>query len=194
MLPPLSEEVKLKMRQIRAVACVVGLMAVVVANVALAQGPPPMPKAGPEQQRLHYFVGQWKHEGEMKASPWGPAGKFTSTEDVHMLGDFWVVLRSKGTGPMGAMEELAAIGYDAKQKAYTYDDFTSMGQHEKSTGHVSGKTWTWTSDEEMGGKIVKGKFVLNEVSATSYTYKFDMSTDNGKTWANMMEGKATKAK
>jgi hypothetical protein len=169
-------------------------MAVVVANVALAQGPPPMPKAGPEQQRLHYFVGQWKHEGEMKASPWGPAGKFTSTEDAHMLGDFFVVMHSKGTGPMGAMTEEAIIGYDAKEKAYTYDDFTSMGQHEKSTGHVSGKTWTWTSDEEMGGKIVKGKFVLNEVSATSYTYKFDMSTDNGKTWANMMEGKATKAK
>jgi len=32
------------------------------------------------------------------------------------------------------------------------------------------------------------------VSATSYTYKFDMSTDNGKAWANMMEGKATKVK
>lgn len=92
------------------------------------------------------------------------------------------------------MEELSAIGYDPKQKAYTYDDFNSMGQHEKSSGHVSGKTWTWTSDEEMGGKVVKGKFVLNEVSATSYTYKLDLSSDNGKTWANMMEGKATKVK
>jgi len=32
------------------------------------------------------------------------------------------------------------------------------------------------------------------VSATSYTYKLDMSSDNGKTWANMFEGKATKVK
>ena len=78
------------MRQIRVVACVVGLMALMVANVALAQGPPPMPKAGPEQQRLRYFVGQWKHEGEMKAGPWGPGGKFTSTETASMLGDFFL--------------------------------------------------------------------------------------------------------
>jgi hypothetical protein len=41
---------------------------------------------------------------------------------------------------------------------------------------------------------MKGKFVLTEVSPTSYTYKFDASMDDGKTWANMMEGKATKVK
>ena len=182
------------MRQIRIVACVLGLMAVMVANVALAQGPPPMPKAGAEQQRLHYFVGNWKNEGEMKASPFGPAGKFSSTDEAHMLGDFYLVTHSKGTGPMGAITEVAIIGYDAKQKAYTYDDFNTMGQHERSTGNPSGKIWTWTSNEEFGGKKMMGKFVLNEVSPTSYTYKFDMSTDNGKTWEHIMEGKATKAK
>jgi hypothetical protein len=182
------------MRQIRVVACVVGLMAVMAANVALAQGPPPMPKAGPEQQRLHYFVGQWKHEGDMKPGPFGPAGKFSSTEDARMLGDFFLVMHSKSTGPMGPMTEETIIGYDAKHKAYTYDAINSMGEHERSTGHVSGKTWTWTSDDEYGGKMVKGKFVLTEVSATSYTYKLDTSTDNGKTWANMFEGKATKVK
>jgi hypothetical protein len=159
-----------------------------------AQAPPPMPKPGAEQQRLRYFVGNWKSEGEMKPGPYGPGGKFSSMDEAHMLGDFYVVTNSKGTGPMGPMTEVAILGYDAKQKAYTYDAFNSMGEHERSTGHVSGKTWTWTSEEEMGGKVMKGKFVLNEVSATSYTFKFDMSTDNGKTWANMMEGKSTKVK
>jgi hypothetical protein len=69
-----------------------------------------------------------------------------------------------------------------------------MGLHEKSTGNVSGKVWTWTNDTDMGGKTMKGKFVLTEVSPTSYTYKFDMSTDDGKTWSNMMTGTATKVK
>ena len=181
------------MRQ-RIVSCLVGLMAVMVANIVLAQAPPPMPKAGPEQQRLHYFVGNWKSEGEMKASPFGPAGKFSSMDEAHMLGDFFLVTNSKGTGPMGAMTEVATMGSDVKQKAYTYDAFNSMGEHERSTGHVSGKTWTWTSDEDMGGKVVKAKFVLNEVSPTSYTFKLDTSSDNGKTWANMFEGKSTKVK
>ena len=169
-------------------------MAVMVANVALAQGPPPMPKAGAEQQRLHYFVGNWKSEGEMKPGPYGPGGKFSSTDEAHMLGDFFLVTHSKGTGAMGPLTEVAIIGYDAKQKAYTYDDFASNGEHQRSTGKPSGKIWTWTSDDEIGGKMVKGKFVLTEVSATSYTYKLDTSTDNGKTWANMFEGKATKVK
>jgi hypothetical protein len=169
-------------------------MALVVTNIALAQAPPPAPKAGPEQQRLHYFVGQWKSEGETKAGPFGPAGKFSSMDEAHMLGDFYLVTHSKGTGPMGPGTEESIIGYDAKQKAYTYDDFSSMGQHVKASGQVSGKTWTWTSDEEMEGKVMKTRFVLNEVSATSYTYKLDTSTDNGKTWANMLEGKATKVK
>ena len=182
------------MRQIRVVGCVVGLMAVMVANVALAQGPPATPKAGPEQQRLHYFIGQWKNDGEMKPGPFGPGGKFSSMDEAQMLGDFFLVTHSKGTGPMGPMTEMATMGYDAKQKAYTYDAFNSIGEHEKSTGHVSGKTWTWTSDEEIGGKVMKMKFILNEASATSYTYKLDTSTDNGKTWANLMEGKATKVK
>ncbi len=180
-------------KPVRVAVCVLGLIALLTASVALAQAPP-MPKAGPEQQRLHYFVGQWKSEGEMKASPFGPGGKFTSTDDSHMLGDFWVVTHSKGTGPMGPADELATMGYDPKQKAYVYSEFNSLGMHDTATGHVSGKTWTWTNEEDMGGKKVKGKFTITEVSPTSYSFKFDTSQDNGATWSNVMEGKSTKVK
>jgi hypothetical protein len=173
----------------RVAICLVFLLA-----TALAQGPPPMPKPGPEHQRLKYFVGQWKHEGDMKPGPFGPGGKITTTDDAHMLGDFFVVIDSKGTSPMGSMTEMAVLGYDPKEKTYTYEAFNTMGQHERSTGSVSGDTWTWINDEEMGGKTMKGKFILKEVSPTSYTYRFDMSLDDGKTWTNAMEGKATKVK
>src|SRR2546425_12241035 len=43
------------------------------AGGALAQGPQ-MPKPGPEHQRLHYYVGEWKSEGAMKPSAYGPGG------------------------------------------------------------------------------------------------------------------------
>jgi len=165
-----------------------------VVGAALAQAPPPMPKPGPEHQRLKYFTGQWKHEGDMKPGPFGPGGKFSSTEDAKMLGDYYVVMNSKGTMPMGPVSEVAIIGYDPKQKAYTYDAFNTMGQHDHSTGQVSGDTWIWTSEEEMGGKMMKGKFIIKEVSPTSYTYRFDMSTDDGNTWTSLVEGKATKLK
>jgi Protein of unknown function (DUF1579) len=155
---------------------------------------PPVPKPAPEHQKLQYFVGEWKNEGTMKASPWGPGGKMTGTDHNSMLGDFFLVMHSEGTSPMGATKEIAVLGFDPKEKAYTYNGFDSMGMHETSKGTVSGKTWTWYSpEEEMGGKKTKGRFILTEVSSTSYTYSFDMSTDGG-AWSNVMEGKATKVK
>jgi Protein of unknown function (DUF1579) len=170
-----------------------GMVLAVLGGVLAAQTPPPMPKPTAEHQRLHYFVGEWKNEGTMKPSPWGPGGKFTGTDHNMMLGDFFLVLHSDGTSPMGAIKELAIMGYDPKEKTYTYDGFTSMGEHEQSKGAISGKTWTWLSHEDMGGKKVKGRFILKEVSATSYTYSYDVSVDGG-AWNNVMEGKATKEK
>ncbi len=180
------------MKLVKAVVCVLFAFVLVAGNIALAQGPP-MPKAGPEQQRLKYFAGTWKNEGEMKQSDFGPGGKFSSTDESHMLGDFFIVTHSKGTGPMGAIEEFATLGYDPKQKAYTYSDYNSIGMHDQAMGQVSGKVWTWTNEEDMGGKKIKGKFTITEVSPTYYTYSFDTSTD-GSTWTNVMTGKATKVK
>ena len=171
----------------------VAMFAVLVAGIVMAQAPP-MPKPQPEHQKLHYFVGEWKSEGEMKASPFGPAGKFTSTDHNHMLGDFFLVMNSEGSGPMGAFKEVAVMGYDAKAKKYTYAGYNSMGEHDTSSGTISGDTWTWLSPEqEMGGKKAKGRFILKEVSPTSYTYTFDSSTDGGP-WTKVMDGKATKVK
>jgi hypothetical protein len=85
------------------------------------------------------------------------------------------------------------MGYDPKAKAYTYDAFDSMGQRSHSTGAVSGSTWTWNAEENVGGKTFQGRFTIHEVSPTSYTYQYEMSED-GKTWNKVMEGKATKAK
>ncbi len=173
---------------------VVGMVLAVLGGLLAAQAPPPMPKPTAEHQRLHYFVGEWKNEGNMKPSPWGPGGKFTGTDHDIMLGDFFLVLHTDGTSPMGAMKGVAVMGYDPKEKVYTYDGFDSMGMHELSKGTISGKTWTWFSPEQdMGGKKVKGRFVLTEVSPTSYTYTYDSSIDGG-AWTNVMDGKATKVK
>jgi len=168
------------------------ILCTVVCGHLLAQAPP-MPKPAPELQRLKYFVGEWKNEGNMKASPWGPGGKYTGTDHNSMLGEFYLVLHSEGSGPMGAMKDLAVMSFDPKEKVYTYHDYSNMGMEESSKGTVSDKTWTWFSEEDFGGKKVKGRFTLTEVSAASYTYSYDTS-DDGKSWNNMMEGKATKVK
>ncbi len=109
-----------------------------------------------------------------------------------MEGNFFLVEHGVfDMGQMGKAKELAILGYDADRKVYTYHAFNSMGEAESSTGTVDGDTWTWTSDENMGGKMMKGRFTMKVLSPTSYTMKFEMSPD-GTNWMTGMEGKATK--
>ena len=77
------------------------------------------------------------------------------------------------------------------KKVYTYNEYNSMGQANHSEGTINGDTWTWNSDENMGGQTFKGRFTMKVQTPTSYTYKYEMSQD-GTNWMTGMEGKATK--
>jgi hypothetical protein len=160
--------------------------------LAVAQTPPQMPKPGPEHKNLAYFSGNWKLTGDVKPGPMGPGGKFTGTEHIEwMPGGFFLVSHSQGSSPMGKESGLAVYGYDADKKVYTYDEFSSTGENVHATGTFDGKVWTWASDSPMGGKPMKGQFILTETSPTSYTFKFEVSQD-GKNWAPVMDGSGTK--
>jgi hypothetical protein len=166
----------------------------ILVGMVLAQEPPKMPTPGSEQQRLKYFVGKWNYEFTMKASPYGPAGKLTGTDQNEMMsGGFFLVSRSSGKGTFGALKGLAIFGYDSDDSVYTYYSVNNWGEKEMSTGTVDGDTWTWNADSKMGGKTVKTRFTIKEVSKTSYTMKFDAASDDGE-WQTIMEGKATKTK
>ena len=166
----------------------------ITAGAILAQAPPQMPKPGAEHKRLHYFVGKWNFDYDMKESPFGPGGKVTGTDRNEMWpGGYFLVMHSDGKGPMGQLKGLSVMGYNAQEKVYTYYGVNNLGEAETSKGTVEGDTWTWTSESEMGGKKIKTRFNLKEDSPKEYTMKFDMSSDGGE-WKMMMEGKATKVK
>jgi len=177
----------------RAIAASLLVTLVAVSAVCLAQAPE-MPKPGPEHKRLAYFVGKWRGEGEMKPSPFGPGGKFTESQDVELMpGGFFLLIHSDENTPMGNGKTLMILGYDSEKKAYTFNAFDSMGQNETATGTVEGDTWTWRSDSMMGGKPVKSRFTVKELSPTAYTTKFEMAGAGG-AWNTIMEGKTTKIK
>src|SRR5260370_31201810 len=93
-----------------------------------AQAPPQAPKPAPELERLKYFAGNWTSDSEMKASPFGPAGKFTSNDrDEWMSGGFFLVAHSDFKGAMRPGTELAVLGYSAENKADTDAAINSMG-------------------------------------------------------------------
>jgi hypothetical protein len=159
-----------------------------------AQAQTPAPKPGAEHKRLGFYVGKWTSEGEAKASPFGPAGKTTSTENCEWFpGNFFVVTRSAGTSPSGPTHSIAIMGYNAVEKVYTYDSYSNRGDHSTSRGTVQGGIWTWPWEDKFEGKPVKGRVIVTEVSPTSYTYKAEYSMD-GKAWNVLEEGKANKVK
>jgi len=163
---------------------------------ASAQSAPPASKPGPEHQRLGYYVGTWTTEGEMKPGEMGPGGKITSTDKCDWFqGRFAVVCHSEGKGPMGPGKSIGILSYSAEEKVYTYYGVDNSGQTMTSIprGTVQGDTWSYTDEAMMGGKKVKQRVTIKELSPTSYTFKLDMQGADGK-WATVMESKSTKTK
>ncbi len=153
------------------------------------------PKPGPEHKKLGYFVGKWTSEGEMKPNPVMPSGKFTSHDTCEWFeGGFSVVCRYAGKGPAGPTKGLGILGYSADLKAYTYYgvDNTPMLQVSIPHGTVNEGTWIYDDESKMGGKTMKSRYTIKELSSSSYTFKWEMQGEDG-AWQTIMEGKSTKA-
>ena len=177
----------------RRFAAIISFVLSLLVSVAMAQNAPPMPKPGPEHQKIDFFAGTWGMDGVMKPSPYGPGGKVTVTEHNEWLpGGFFLVTHSDAQmAAMGNAKGLAIIGYDADAKTYTYDEYNSLAEATHSKGTVEGDTWTWLGEEKMGGQVIKGRFTVKQLSPTAYNFKYEMQPP-GAEWATMMEGKATK--
>jgi len=168
------------------------LAVLLVTSVFAMAQMPQAPKVGPEQKNLDFFAGNWTVTGDLKPGPMGPGGKYNDKENIEwMNGGFFLIAHTDGDSPMGKVTGLALYGYDTNKKAYTYDEFNSSGEAVHATGAFDGKVWTWTSDIPMGPQTMKSRFVETVTSPTSYSFKFEVSTDGTK-WTPVLDGTATK--
>ena len=177
------------MKRPLALACAI----ILCLTVAAAQAPE-MPKPGPEHEKLGFFVGQWRGEGTMSESPFGPGGKITSSDTCEWFeGKFAVVCHSTGKGPMGPMKSLGIIGYNPMEKVYIYYGLDSSGQMMMSVprGTIDGDTWSYTDESKMGDLTMKTRYIIKELSADAYSFKWEMQGEDG-TWNTVMEGKSTR--
>ncbi len=176
----------------RAAAAIL-LTVCILASVTRAQPPQQPPKPGPEHKWMDDFVGRWTGEGDMKASPFGPAGKLTYTEDVEWFpGGFFLVMHYEAKDPKGEAKGLVVMGYNAEEKVYFTRTIDSWGEDFSFKGPVEGDTWTQTSPEfKRDGKLMQTRYVQKILSPTSYSFKMEYSTAGGP-WITYMEGKSTK--
>jgi hypothetical protein len=158
-----------------------------VATSFAQMGPP-----APELKKLDYFTGTWTMDSDFKPGPMGAGGKNTGTAKYEWMdGKYFMVSQATHSGVMGEGVETAYYGYDAGKKVYTFDSFSSMGEHNIATATIDGDTWTWLFDVPMGSATMKGRFVMKVTSPTAYNYKLEFSQD-GTNWNLIMDGKATK--
>jgi len=179
----------------RALSSVIVCALACAGAAVLAEKAAAPPKPGPETQKLGYFVGKWKSKGEMKENPFMPGGKFEMKDDCTWFeGGFAVVCNSQGKGPMGPTKGIGIMAYSAEDKAYTYYGLDSLGMIMSTVpkGQVEGKTWTYDDESKMGGMTVKSRYVLQEISATEYTFKWEVQGEDG-AWQTVAEGKSTKS-
>ena len=74
----------------------------------------------------------------------------------------------------------------------TYN-FGDNGKVDRSEGTLVNNTWTWMTEYNVGGKIIKTREITMPTSATSYDFKWEVAA-NGNDWKTVQEGKATKVK
>src|SRR5438045_3652276 len=123
------------------------------------------PKPGAEHKRLDYYVGTWTIDANAAASPFGPAGKVTGKQVFERgPGGFSVTLRGDVKTPGGSIQSVAVLSYDSHKKAYLYAGVDSMGIVGSATGTIDGPKWTWSTEDHVAGKSVKGRFTINETS------------------------------
>jgi len=148
------------------------------AGVSSAQMPGMQATA--EHKSLDYFAGTWTMEGELKPSPFGPGGRMTGSETCERLGAFHLVCRSKGSGPMGAMDGVAIMSYDTVAKAYTYYAVNSMmPAAEFARGVRDGKNWRWSSEANVGGEKIQSSFSITDRGPSEYGMKWETTTASG---------------
>jgi hypothetical protein len=78
-----------------------------------------LPQPNPDLKGLDRLVGTWNTKGEIKASPYGPAGKIIGTDTYEWLpGGFFLVHRVDVRMGDQKNESIEIIGYDALSKTY----------------------------------------------------------------------------
>ena len=176
------------------IVCICSL-AFSISSFAQAPTASPIATTPPEVQKLAYYLGTWRGQGETKGGPFGPAGELSNTVTCDWFaGGFHLVCRGEEKGSTGERTFLNILAYDEKAKAYTEYGISSLGESEYQTGgSIVGNKKTFVFDSNLGGKPTKLRYIEVQVSPTLYTYQAEASIDGG-LWTVIAEGKVTKVK
>lgn len=128
----------------RTPVAITALLILCLTTVAVAQAPD-FPQPTKEHQWLRQFDGQWETHAKSIAYGAIPAMECDSTMKSRTLGEFWMILETKGDMDGVEMTSIQTLGYDPKKKKYVgtwVDSMTHYLFHYEGTVDKSGKKIT----------------------------------------------------
>jgi hypothetical protein len=177
----------------KGIATALALMLLLFAVALQAQTPASKP--GPEHKKLEIWVGDWTYEGETKATPLGPADKYTAKMTVRpILNGFFVEFRGEEKGAKETTQWAEIDGYDPVANKYVWHGFTSSGGTSTVAYTIEGTTVPYSGTQIAGGKQykIRGTCIFTPDFMT-WIEKREVSVD-GTSWIPLSESKFTKIK
>ena len=142
--------------------------------------PAAVPKPAPELAQLKYFLGTWHCEGEVPASPMGPAHKSRATVVTRLdLDGFWysgTVREEKTAGHPHAMTGMFHETYDPAKKQFVmlWVDNSGGWSTETSPGW-EGDKMAFSGEATMGGEKSPVRDTFTKKSATEMVHSYEMT-------------------
>ena len=169
-------------------------VAVLVSAASMARAADKAPKPGPEVEKLGFFVGKWKTTGELKESPFMPAGKYTEKASCEWFsGKFSVICRIKGKGPMGTWRGSGSWATAPRRRPTSTTASTTPRWPGPASrrGTFADGVWTYDDESRMGGQMVKSRYVMKQNGKKAYTSTWSVLGADGK-WQTVMEATSTR--
>lgn len=107
-----------------------------------------------EQPPLHYFIGRWRLESEVAATPVTPSVRVSMVYTCERTTDGGVLCRSDNPTPGGQQPETWRFGFVASSKLYSMSLVNSYGGQESMVGGPQGSVW-----------------ILSTTGGTRYTFR-----------------------
>ncbi len=145
----------------------------------------PVPKPAPELAQLKYFLGTWHCEGNVPASPMGPAHKSRATVVTRIdLGGFWysgTVREEKAADNPHPLSGMFHETYDAAKKQFVmlWVDNFGVWSTETSTGWDGDKI-VYSGEAAMGGERVPVRDTFAKKGETELVHSYEMTMSGQK--------------